>query len=150
MLNLCFPSLFFFSYFEKLFSKSVLVFANPKICLALLFSSSWYWFPFLYVIPLPSPPTPRARKKKKIHHNNNTQKSKKTHCPLVFTTVTMVIKILIWILWFYDPACPKRFRSFKNLCDRLGSVRSYNSNDPKRSWFLVIFFNLTKGLVGPK
>ena len=36
------------------------------------------------------------------------------------------------ILRFYDLSYPKRFESFKDLCDRLGSVGSYDSNDPKR------------------
>ena len=65
----------------------------------------------------------------------------------------MVVKILIWILQFYDftiPPAPKRSRSFKDLCDHLGLGGSYDSNDPKRFWFLVIFLNMTKGLVGPK
>ena len=55
----------------------------------------------------------------------------------------MVVKILIWILWFYDLTWPKRFRSFKDLCNCSGLVGLYNSNDLKRSLFLVIFFNLT-------
>ena len=54
------------------------------------------------------------------------------------------------ILRFYDLTYPKRSKSFKDLCDCLGSVGSYNSDDPKRHWFLVIFFNLIEGLVGPK
>ena len=54
------------------------------------------------------------------------------------------------ILWFYNPTCQKQSGSFKDLCDCSRSVRSYNSDNPKRSWFLVIFFNLTEGLVGPK
>ena len=54
------------------------------------------------------------------------------------------------ILRFYDPTCPKRSGSFKNLCDRSRLVGSYDSDDPKQSWFLVIFFNLTEGLVGLK
>ena len=55
----------------------------------------------------------------------------------------MVVKILIWILWFYDLIWPKRFGSFKDLCNCSGLVGLYNSNDLKRSLFLVIFFNLT-------
>ena len=51
------------------------------------------------------------------------------------------------ILRFYDLTCPKRSRSFKNLCNHSGS---YDSDDPKRSWFFVIFFGLTEGSVGPK
>ena len=54
------------------------------------------------------------------------------------------------ILRFYDPTYPKRSKSFKDLYDRSRSVGSYDSDDPKRHWFLVIFFNLTKGSVGPK
>ena len=56
----------------------------------------------------------------------------------------------LMILRFYDPTCPKQSKSFKDLCDRLGTIRLYDSDDPKRPWFLVIFFNLTEGLVGPK
>ena len=47
------------------------------------------------------------------------------------------------ILRFYDLTYPKRSKSFKDLYDRLGSVGLYDSNNPKRPWFLVIFFNLT-------
>ena len=54
------------------------------------------------------------------------------------------------ILRFYDLTYPKRSKSFKDLCGRSGSVGSYDSDDPKQSWFLVIFFNLIKGSVGPK
>ena len=54
------------------------------------------------------------------------------------------------ILRFYDSTYPKRSKSFKDLCDRSGSVGLYDSDDPKRSWFLVIFFNLTEGSVEPK
>ena len=54
------------------------------------------------------------------------------------------------ILRFYDPTCPKRSGSFKDLCDRSRSVGSYNSDDSKQSWFLVIFINLTESLIGPK
>ena len=54
------------------------------------------------------------------------------------------------ILRFYDLTYPKRYKSFKDLCGRSGSVGSYDSDDPKQSWFLVIFFNLIKGSVGPK
>ena len=54
------------------------------------------------------------------------------------------------ILQFYDLTYPKRSKSFKDICGRSGSVGSYNSDDPKQSWFLVIFFNLIKGSVGPK
>ena len=54
------------------------------------------------------------------------------------------------ILQFYDPTCPKRSRSLKDLCDHLRSVESYNSDDSKRYWFIVIFFNLTKDSVGAK
>ena len=35
------------------------------------------------------------------------------------------------ILRFYDSTCPKRSGSFKNLCDRLGLVGSYDFDDPK-------------------
>ena len=41
----------------------------------------------------------------------------------------------------------QKIRSFKDFCDRSGL---YNSDDPKRSWFLIIFFNLIEGLVGSK
>ena len=71
-----------------------------------------------------------------IHHGTN----KPSPC-------CIVVKIPIWILRFYNLTCPKWFESFKHLCDHLGS---YNFNDPKQSWFIVIFFNLTEGLVGPK
>ena len=54
------------------------------------------------------------------------------------------------ILRFYDLTYPKRSKSFKDLCGRSGSIGSYDSDDPKQSWFLVIFFNLIKGSVGPK
>ena len=54
------------------------------------------------------------------------------------------------ILQFYDPIYSKQFRSFKDLCDRLGSVESYDFDDPKQSWFLVIFFNLIESSVGLK
>ena len=54
------------------------------------------------------------------------------------------------ILRFYDLTYPKRSKSFKDLCGRSGSVGSYDSDDPKQSWFLVIFFNLIKGSVGPE
>ena len=54
------------------------------------------------------------------------------------------------ILRFYDPACSKRSESFKNLCDCSKSVGLYDSDDPKRLWFLVIIFNMTEGLVGSK
>ena len=54
------------------------------------------------------------------------------------------------ILRFYDFIYPKRFKSFKDLCDHSGLVGSYNSDNPKRHWFLVIFFNLIEGSVGPK
>ena len=53
----------------------------------------------------------------------------------------------LMILQFYDPTYPKRSKSFKDLCDCSGSVGSYNFDDPTRPWFLVIFFNLTEGLV---
>lgn len=51
------------------------------------------------------------------------------------------------ILRFYDLTCPKRSKSFKDLSDRSGS---YDFNDSKQFWFLVIFFNLTEDSVGPK
>ena len=54
------------------------------------------------------------------------------------------------ILRFYDLTYLKRSKSFKNLYGRSGSVGSYDSDDPKQSWFLVILFNLIKGSVGPK
>ena len=54
------------------------------------------------------------------------------------------------ILRFYDPTCLKWFGSFEDLCNHLGSVGSYDSNDPKWSWFLIIFFNLTQSLIEPK
>ena len=54
------------------------------------------------------------------------------------------------ILRFYDLTYPKRSKSFKDLCGRSGSVGLYDSDDPKQYWFLVIFFNLIKGSVGPK
>ena len=54
------------------------------------------------------------------------------------------------ILRFYDPICPKRSRSFKDLCNRLGSVGSYNFDDPKQPRLLVILFNLTEGSIGLK
>ena len=54
------------------------------------------------------------------------------------------------ILRFYDLTYPKRSKSFKDLCGHSGSVGSYDSDDPKQSWFLVILFNLIKGSVGPK
>ena len=54
------------------------------------------------------------------------------------------------ILWFYDLTCHKRSGSFNDFCDHSGSVRSYNSNDPKWPWFHVIFFDLTEGSVEPK
>ena len=34
------------------------------------------------------------------------------------------------ILQFYDLTCPKRSKSFKDLCDRSGLVESYDSDDP--------------------
>ena len=37
------------------------------------------------------------------------------------------------ILRFYNPTYPKRSESFKNLCDCLGSVGSYNFNVFKQS-----------------
>ena len=54
------------------------------------------------------------------------------------------------ILRFYDLTYPKRFKSFKDLYDRSGLIGSYNSDDPKRHWFLVIFFNFTESSIGPK
>ena len=54
------------------------------------------------------------------------------------------------ILRFHDLTYSKRSKSFKDLYDCSESVGSYNSDDPKRHWFLVIFFNLTGGSVGPK
>ena len=54
------------------------------------------------------------------------------------------------ILRFYDPTYPKRSKYFKDLFDHSKSVGLYNSDDPKRPWFLVIFFNLIEGLVKPK
>ena len=48
-------------------------------------------------------------------------------------TTGMVVKILIWILWFYDLTYPKQSGSFKNLCDRSRLIGSYDSNDPKQS-----------------
>ena len=54
------------------------------------------------------------------------------------------------ILRFYDLTYPKRSKSFKDLCSRSESVGSYDFDDPKQSWFLVIFFNLIKSSVGPK
>ena len=44
---------------------------------------------------------------------------------------SMVVKILIWILRSYDPTYPKRSGSFKDLCNHLGSVGLYDSNNPK-------------------
>ena len=37
------------------------------------------------------------------------------------------------ILRFYDPTCQKRSESFKDLCDRSGSVGLYDFDNPKRS-----------------
>ena len=54
------------------------------------------------------------------------------------------------ILRFYDPTCPKRSGSFKDLCNRTRSIESYDFDDPKQLWFFVIFFNLTKNSVGLK
>ena len=54
------------------------------------------------------------------------------------------------ILRFYDLTYPKRFKSFKDLYDRSGSIGSYNSDDLKRHWFLLIFFNFTECSIGPK
>ena len=54
------------------------------------------------------------------------------------------------ILRFFDSTYSKRLRSFKDLSDHSRSVGSYDFNDPKQLWFLIIFFNLTEGLVGPK
>ena len=54
------------------------------------------------------------------------------------------------ILRFYDSTYSKRSRSFKDLSDRLGSIGSPDFDDPKQLWFLIIFFNLTEGSVGPK
>ena len=54
------------------------------------------------------------------------------------------------ILRFYDSTYSKRSRSFKDLSDRSGSVGSHDFDDPKQLWFLIIFFNLTEGSVGPK
>ena len=62
----------------------------------------------------------------------------------------MIVKIPIWILRFYDLTYSKRSKSFKNLNDHSGLVRSYDSNNPKWPLFFVIFFNLTEDLVGPK
>ena len=41
-------------------------------------------------------------------------------------------------------------RIFQGSFDRSGSVGSYDSNNPKRSWFLLIFFNLIKDSFGSK
>ena len=46
-----------------------------------------------------------------------------------------------YLLRFYDSTYPKQSGYFKDFCDSSGLVGSYNSNDLKRSWFLVIFFN---------
>ena len=54
------------------------------------------------------------------------------------------------ILRFYDSTYPKRSKSFKDLCDHSRLVELYDSNNPKQPWFLVIFFNLTEGIVGAK
>ena len=54
------------------------------------------------------------------------------------------------ILQFYDLTCPKRSKSFKDLCDRSGLVGLYDSDDPKLHWFLVISINLTEDSVKPK
>ena len=54
------------------------------------------------------------------------------------------------ILWFYDSTYPKQSKSFKDLCDHSESVGSYVSDDPKRPWFFVIFFNLTEDSIEPK
>ena len=54
------------------------------------------------------------------------------------------------VLWFYDPTYSKQSESFKDFCDRSGLVGSYDSDNPKRSRLLVIFFNFIEGLVGPK
>lgn len=54
------------------------------------------------------------------------------------------------ILRFYDLTYPKRSKSFKDLCDRSGLVGSYDFDNPKQPWFLVIFFNLIEGSVGSK
>ena len=59
-------------------------------------------------------------------------------------------QIPIWILQFYNPISPKRSRSFKDFCDCSRFIGSYDSNDPKWLWFLVIFFNLTECSVWPK
>ena len=60
------------------------------------------------------------------------------HMAHVYTHIYMVVEISIWILRFYDPTCPKRSESFKNLCDHSESVGSLESYDP------------TEGSVGPK
>ena len=44
-------------------------------------------------------------------------------------------------LRFFDSTYLKKSGYFKDFCDSSGLVGSYNSNDLKRSWFLVIFFN---------
>ena len=54
------------------------------------------------------------------------------------------------ILRFYNSTYPKWSKSFKDLCNRSGLVGSYDSDDPKQPWFLVIFFNLIEGSVEPK
>ena len=48
-------------------------------------------------------------------------------------TTGMVVKNLIWILWFYDLTCPKQTGTLNNLCDRSRLIGSYDSNDPKQS-----------------
>ena len=62
----------------------------------------------------------------------------------------MVVKILIWSLQFYNPTCPKQSESFKDFCDHSGLVGSFDFDNPKQPWFLLIFFNLTEGSIGPK
>ena len=55
----------------------------------------------------------------------------------------------------YDPTILrshllKTIQIFQGSCDHSRSVGSYDSDNPKWSWFLVIFFNLTKCSVGRK
>ena len=77
----------------------------------------------------------------------NQKEKKKKHC---FNHGCQNPNLNPTILRFYDLTYPKRSKSFKDLCGRSGSVGSFDSDDPKQSWFLVILFNLIKGSVGPK
>ena len=58
----------------------------------------------------------------------------------------MVVKISIRNLQSYN----FMISLVQNDLDLSRLVGSYDSNDPKQSWFLVIFFNLTKSLDGSK